>query len=275
MVMSPSIQNNDKKLQDNIATLAKNVVERYAKCIKNINDEEAIHNYRIAIKKTSCAREIDAIMGLDIFNDKVVKKHQSMFTSFGELRTLELVEDRYSRYLHNGSIKMTPSKQFIEYIDKKKKRAINSIEKTNDKANELLKMKILQKTIGQNYKPFCDCYEQIMLQAKLLLSKAADDYKQWHPLRKHLKKCIYMAELLSKKPRTDLVELQELLGKWHDAREETKRVDKYLYKHHDQSVEAFKKKLIEKRKKIKKQIKEMLAKSYQIGNRTFSIQPRH
>jgi len=246
---------DDSILQSNVIRLAKDVVQCYVKCIKNVKDKKATHIYRVAIKRIACVQEMDEMMGLKIFNDKIFKEYRHMFKLLGELRELNLLEERYADFA-----KQNISLHLIVYLHKKEGKAIKEIRRGADKAGDLGRFVLASKaTVARlEYKPFHDYYLQRMQQTIQLLVDAAVKNKKWHRLRKQLKLCIYLAEIISKEPHKAFVELQNLLGKWHDAHVQLEFIERYLKKHDDPSVVAFQKELIRRRKKLTKKIEDYL-----------------
>jgi CHAD domain-containing protein len=64
--------------------------------------------------------------------------------------------------------------------------------------------------------------------------------------------------MISKEPHKAFVELQNLLGKWHDAHVQLEQIERYLKKYDDPSAIAFKKELIWRRKKFTKKVEDYL-----------------
>jgi CHAD domain-containing protein len=246
---------DDSILQANIIRLAKDVAQCYTRCIKNVKDKKATHVFRVSLKKIVCVQQIDEMMELKIFNDKTFKEYRHMFKLLGELREWNLLEERYTAFA-----KQQASMNLIVYFHKKEGKAIKEIKKGADKARDLQRFILANKAaIAQlDYKPFHDYYLQRMQQTIQLLVDAAVKNKRWHRLRKQLKRCIYLAEIISKEPHKAFVELQHLLGKWHDAHMQLVRIERYLNTHNDPSVIAFQKELIRRRKKFTKKVEEYL-----------------
>jgi CHAD domain-containing protein len=246
---------DDGIIQANIITLSKDVALCYKKCIKNVKDKKATHIYRVAIKKIACVQEMDEMMELKIFNDNTFKEYRHMFKLLGELREWNLLEERYAAFA-----KQQASMRLIVYFHKKEGNAIKEIKKGADKAGDLSRFILANKAaIAQlEYKSFHDYYLQRMQQTIQLLVDAAIKNKKWHRLRKQLKRCIYLAEIISKEPHKAFVELQNLLGKWHDAHVQLECIVRYLKKHDDPPVIAFKKELVRRRKKFTKKVETYL-----------------
>ncbi len=246
---------DDSLLQANVIKLSKDVAHCYVKCIKNVKDKKATHAYRVAVKKLACVHEMDEMMELKIFNEKIFKEYKQMFKLLGELREWNLLEERYAEFA-----KQLTSIHLIVYFHKKEGKAIKEIKKGADKAGDLHRFSLVNKaSIAQlDFKPFHDYYLQRMQQTIQLLVDAAIKNKRWHRLRKQLKRCIYLAGIISKEPHKTFVDLQNLLGKWHDAQVQLQRIERYLNKHNDKSVIAFQKELIRRRKKFTKKVEDYL-----------------
>lgn len=246
---------NDLLLRANIIGIVKEATRHGAKCVKGVNDEKTIHHYRLAVKKMSCIEEMDAMMELSIFNRKVIEKYKALFDVLGVLRDWNLLEDRYIGYA-----KMNVSGQFVTYLHKKETKALAGIKKQAIKTGNLQQQTLINKVLVRklDYKPFHDYYLQRMQQTVELLVTAAIENKNWHRLRKQLKRCTFLAQIIGKEPHKAFVELQKLLGKWHDAHVQLLFVQKYMDKHDDTLMKGFRKELKKRRKILTKQVEAYL-----------------
>lgn len=247
---------NERKLHSSIVQLVNELDKWYKKCVANVNDENAVHNYRVAIKKLTSLQEIDCKKRLNIFDEVIFKKHQTLFDSFGKLREWELFEGRYKKYLGKGAL--NESKNLNKYIDKKKKQAEAAVKSSINSLGNLKQSLVLHKLIERDYRVFEDCLDEMTEQNTTLMWNAAEDNKQWHPLRKHLKKCIYLCGLLGMPYRNDLIALEYLLGKWHDAGVQAKKAERYLKKHNDPAADVLMEKLKRRRRKLAQKVEEHL-----------------
>lgn len=185
------------------------------------NEEEALHQYRVHIKKT---RSVISFFEQQQSHEKKIKKLKkqlrNIFHSAGFIRECELhiqwlKKNRYSLLLQEASLEQKLPLYKQTFLDKTKKY-------TN----------LLCKT-RESLAAFCSEVDKksvfdyaVKLKQSITLSVRSVNKNDWHELRKSVKQLLYAYNWQSENEKIKLLtvnelayfdQLQEAIGNWHDA----------------------------------------------------------